>query len=205
MNVGIIGLGNQGKIIKKEIEKLGWDITTFDICGADRCLDVTDPAFKDVLDFQCPAVDLWICALPSPIAYPVQKYLATTGKKVIDISFNDFDQRELDHISKEHHTTYIPDVGLAPGLPNLIIGDQLRRHKKLDYVRIFVGGISMDPSVPFGYHITWDPYGLESEYITPAKIIAHNEVKTVTPMESVAGYTSELDRCSACLIALTTL
>ncbi len=195
MEIGLIGLGNQGKIIAQELINEGYNVTGFDIVNPKidklkfhtlNVLHSEDIHYEIFMSNGL--IDTWVCALPSEISWNVQKTLAVTGNKVIDISFNDLDYEYMDALCRENKTTYITDCGLAPGLPNFIIGDQLRARRKPKSATIYVGGIAIDPLAPYGYCVTWDPKGLEKEYVQPATIIKRGVLHTKMPLKSVEPY-----------------
>ncbi|GEL76546.1 saccharopine dehydrogenase family protein [Tenuibacillus multivorans] len=76
--------------------------------------------------------------------------------------------------------TIIPDLGVAPGMINILSGFGSSKVDELDSIRIFVGGIPVQPEPPLEYNHVFSIEGLFDHYTDPALIIRHGE-KTEVP------------------------
>jgi lysine 6-dehydrogenase len=85
--------------------------------------------------------------------------------------------------------TVIPDCGLAPGIPSILVSLAARRMEVMEEVRIRVGGIPQNPLPPLNYSVVFSPRGLINEYIEKA-LILHDwtveEVESLTGLEKIS-------------------
>jgi lysine 6-dehydrogenase len=122
--------------------------------------------------------DLVISAVPGFLGFRTLKSLIELKKDVADISFMPEDVLELGQLAEMNNVTVIPDCGVAPGLPNYIIGFH-DRSMKIGSVEYMVGGLPAIRQFPFEYKAPFSPADVIEEYTRPArfmengKIIAH--------------------------------
>jgi len=76
----------------------------------------------------------------------------------------------------------IPDCGLAPGLPNLIIGNHLNEIGGLPNVSVYVGGVAANKAQPYGYVNTWSLDDLLEEYTRTARVVENRIIRTKHPL-----------------------
>lgn len=114
----------------------------------------------------------------------------------------------LSEAAKAKGVTLIPDLGVAPGMINVLAGYGARDMETVETIRIYVGGIPLQPKPPFGYAHVFSLEGLFDHYEDEAEIIreghrvrvpALSEIETVYfpnfgPLEAfhTAGGTSTL-------------
>ncbi len=190
-DLGFIGIGRIGKLA---LELVSREYRDLDIVAVD-CRDLgnyTKRVNPDIRFYRSCDPDetakilhgtqLVATALPSRIARGFIEKFLDKGISVVDVSFIDFDPYELDEICRYKRSYYIVDAGFAPGSPNLVVGKIYHDLGDLDYVRIYVGGIPIEPIPPIGYQITWSPEDLIEEYIRPARIVFDGKIKVVDPL-----------------------
>jgi saccharopine dehydrogenase-like NADP-dependent oxidoreductase len=119
--------------------------------------------------------DLVICAVPGFMGFNTLKSIIETGKNVVDISFFAEDAFELDQLSKDKNVTAIVDCGVAPGLSGIILGYYNKR-MKIDSFECYVGGLPLEPKLPFKYKAPFSPSDVIEEYIRPARMIENGQV-----------------------------
>jgi saccharopine dehydrogenase-like NADP-dependent oxidoreductase len=120
--------------------------------------------------------------LPSELgAKPIQA-VAEAGVDYVDLSFTDVDISYLNPLAMHSGSTILHDCGLAPGLPNLIVGRELKKHGTLKSVNIAVGGVAKDPTNAYGYVSTWSLADLWQEYTRTARFIKDGKVRTEHPL-----------------------
>ncbi len=100
-------------------------------------LDITDHGSlaSVIKDF-----DLVISAVPGFLGLQTMIQVINQKKDLIDISFLPEDVNFLDSLAKEKNVTVVMDCGIAPGMPNYIIGYHNER-MKLEEVQYMVGGL----------------------------------------------------------------
>ncbi len=186
----IIGGGRQGSLVAKDFLEDRCEVTIADIknphikgttfvkldAGGYKILNRP----KENSYFFRP-FDLVVNTLPGDISFPVTKSIAYAGVKCVDLSFTHEDIFELDDIAREYGSIIVPDCGLAPGLPNLLVGEQLRK-QAVEEIKIYVGGVALNRDAPYGYVCSWSPVDLKTEYLRPAQIIVDGKIVTRNPL-----------------------
>lgn len=105
--------------------------------------DLDDP---QTIQFLAEGKDIVINAVPGFMGYRTVERLIECGKNVVDIAFFPEDMFGLDQKAKDNNVTVICDIGVAPGMSNVLIGygasllDTLGKKKGITYV----GGLPVD-------------------------------------------------------------
>ncbi|WP_370551017.1 saccharopine dehydrogenase family protein [Halobacillus sp. GSS1] len=95
---------------------------------------------------------------------------------------------ELDEQAKAAGVTVIPDLGVAPGMINILSGYGAGKLDKLEAIRLFVGGIPVRPDPPLEYNHVFSMEGLLDHYSDPSTIIRDGklrEVESLTEVENI--------------------
>ncbi|RDY69003.1 saccharopine dehydrogenase [Halobacillus trueperi] len=95
---------------------------------------------------------------------------------------------ELDEQAKAAGVTVIPDLGVAPGMINILSGYGAGKLNKLESIRLFVGGIPVRPDPPLEYNHVFSMEGLLDHYSDPSTIIRDGklrEVESLTEIENI--------------------
>lgn len=181
----VIGAGGMGSVIARDLSRKN-DVTVID--SNPKALE----ALEGVKTFSDPVneyrgfvtADLVVTALPSEVAPEVMKYLLKKGKKVVDISFTDYDPFELDSLAKLNHGLYVPHAGFAPGLSNILAG-WLYYSEESRNIEIAVGGLQEKPMPPMNYFPTFNASSVIDEYTRPARYLENGKTKTADPLETM--------------------
>jgi len=121
--------------------------------------------------------DLVISAVPGFMGFQVLKQIISANKNVIDISFFPEDSLSLDKLAKQHQVTAIVDMGIAPGMSNLILGYHNQTMKISEFL-CMVGGLPKHPKPPFNYKAPFSPVDVIEEYTRPARIVVEGKKLT---------------------------
>ena len=135
-------------------------------------LDVTNSKElkKSLLPF-----DLVVCAVPGFLGFNTLKQIIEAGKNVIDISFFPEDSLELDHLAREKGICAIVDIGVAPGMDNLILGRYNEEMEVTDF-ECYVGGLPKAKKWPFNYKAPFSPVDVIEEYTRPARYVENGQL-----------------------------
>ncbi|ASK61106.1 saccharopine dehydrogenase [Virgibacillus phasianinus] len=90
--------------------------------------------------------------------------------------------------AKAAGVTLIPDLGVAPGMINILSGHGAGKVDKLKSIQIFVGGIPVRPEPPFEYNHVFSMEGVFDHYTDPSLIVRNGikqEVESLTEVETV--------------------
>ncbi len=132
-----------------------------------QCLDVTS---TDELQRLAKTADLVVCAVPGFLGYSTLQHLIEIGTTVADISFFPEEALDLDYLAKANGAVVVCDIGVAPGLDNLIFG----HHDAQMEVRRFeclVGGLPKQRDLPWQYKAPFSPMDVIEEYLRPARLM----------------------------------
>ena len=80
--------------------------------------------------------------------------------------------------------TIIPDLGVAPGMINILAGYGASKLDSVDSIKLFVGGIPTEPEPPLDYTQVFSLDGVFDHYTEPSKMIQKGEL---TIVESLTG------------------
>lgn len=84
--------------------------------------------------------------------------------------------------------TLIPDLGVAPGMINILSGYGVSQLDHADSIRLMVGGIPVKPEPPFGYNHVFSMEGVFDHYTDPSLVIRDGkkmEVPSLSEIETV--------------------
>ncbi|NOR46315.1 MAG: saccharopine dehydrogenase, partial [Candidatus Delongbacteria bacterium] len=112
--------------------------------------------------------DLVVDAVPGFMGYETVKTIIECGKNVVDIAFFPEDSEPLNKLAKEKGVICITDIGVAPGICNVILGYHNER-MKVDSYLCLVGGLPKKRTWPWEYKAPFSPCDVIEEYIRPAR------------------------------------
>ena len=141
-------------------------------------LDVTD---KNKLQTTIKPFDLVVCAVPGFLGFETLRRIIEAEKNVVDISFFPENSLELDAYAKEKGVTALVDIGVAPGMDNIILG-YYNEKLKLDFFECLVGGLPKIKKWPFLYKAPFSPMDVIEEYTRPARYVENGHVVVREPL-----------------------
>jgi len=84
--------------------------------------------------------------------------------------------------------TLIPDLGVAPGMINILSGHGASQLDTLEAIRLYVGGIPVMPEPPLEYNHVFSMEGVFDHYTDPSFIIRdgkHQEIPSLSEIEPI--------------------
>lgn len=84
--------------------------------------------------------------------------------------------------------TIIPDLGVAPGMINILSGYGASKLDKVDSIKLYVGGIPVKPEPPLNYNVVFSLEGVFDHYTDPSHVIRNGqllEVPSLSEVESI--------------------
>ena len=135
-------------------------------------LDVTD---NEALAAAINDFDIVISAVPGFLGMQTMMEVINRGKDLVDISFMPEDVLNLDSLARKNNVTVIMDCGVAPGMPNYIIGYH-NESLELDDVEYMVGGLPKVRTLPFEYKAPFSPCDVIEEYCRPARYVENGKL-----------------------------
>lgn len=115
--------------------------------------------------------DLVVSAVPGYMGYRTLETLIECRKNVVDIAFFPEDMFGLDEKAKANGVTVICDMGVAPGMSNVLLGYGASMLDHLEKGIIYVGGLPVVRTWPYEYKAVFSPIDVIEEYTRPARYI----------------------------------
>ena len=181
--VAVLGAGLVGSWIVKTLSSDGYNVIAIDTNEkvlselnehANTLHTAVDEEVINSLDS-----DVFVNALPGRIGHKIREYLVKNGKKVADLAFTPEDPSEMKEMAEKNGSCLIYDVGVAPGLSNLLLNEAIERHGRLSLGRIRVGGNPSVKDTKWSYMAPFSPVDVIEEYTRPARIIRNGEINTL--------------------------
>ncbi len=183
----VLGAGRVGRVIARDLNQEGSIEVTVSDRSAD-CLDslanrhgfktmlnnLADPETisKVVADF-----DIVVGALPGSIGLRMMEAVIAAKKPFVDISFMPEDPRCLDQAAKSAGVPVLYDMGVAPGMSNLLVAQGVEELAPSKYARYIVGGLPMIRTLPWEYEAPFSPIDVIEEYTRPARFKMGGKIK----------------------------
>lgn len=87
--------------------------------------------------------------------------------------------------AKAAGVTLIPDLGVAPGMINILSGHGASKIDNLNTIKLYVGGIPVRPEPPFEYNHVFSMEGVFDHYTDPSLIIRNGNKQEVPSLSEV--------------------
>jgi lysine 6-dehydrogenase len=82
-----------------------------------------------------------------------------------------------------------PDCGLSPGMASILAGELMRRIGcKAEALKIYVGGLPVNPKPPFNYQMVFSVEGLINEYCEPAIVLRKGKIQKIEPLTEIEKF-----------------
>ncbi|MCF8231437.1 MAG: saccharopine dehydrogenase NADP-binding domain-containing protein [Bacteroidales bacterium] len=190
MKIAVLGAGLVGRAI---IHDLASD-KNYSVIAADvdqsRLNDLPDKVekhnvdvtWKENLKLLIEEVDMVVNAVPGSLGFNVLKNVIESGKHAVDIAFFPEDMYELNDLAVEKGVTVVCDMGIAPGMSNILAAKSARELDKAENVMIYVGGLPAVRRKPYEYKAPFSPADVIEEYVRPARVKEHANLITKSPL-----------------------
>jgi len=183
----VLGAGLVGGWVADTLAKDGHHVTAVD--SDHRVLSIRHqdvhvvhaPADIALVDAHAP--DVIVNALPGRIGHAIRRPLLEQGHAVADLAFTAEDPGVLHAFALEHGGRMVWDIGVAPGMSNLLLAEGVRRHGRLRHGRVRVGGNPLHVDDGWSYMAPFSPYDVIEEYTRPARIVRGGEEVTVPALD----------------------
>ncbi|REB05992.1 saccharopine dehydrogenase [Sporosarcina sp. BI001-red] len=81
--------------------------------------------------------------------------------------------------------TLIPDLGVAPGMINILSGHGADKLDKVESIRLFVGGVPVNPDPPLNYNIVFSLEGVFDHYTDSSRVIRDGNVLELPSLSEI--------------------
>jgi len=178
MKIAVLGAGMIGRAIALDLAS-AFSITSFDLY--EKSLQLLKERNSSIQTQQADlqqyhqysnwltSFDIVVTAVPGFMGFDTLKTVISCGKNVADISFFPEDVLQLDKLAKEKNVTAVTDIGVAPGISNLILGFH-NQEMTITNFECYVGGLPKIRKRPFEYKAPFSPVDIIEEYTRPARL-----------------------------------
>jgi saccharopine dehydrogenase-like NADP-dependent oxidoreductase len=115
--------------------------------------------------------DFAVNAVPGFMGFQTLKAVIEAGVNVVDIAFFPEDLFELDELAKSKNVVAVSDIGVAPGMSNVLIGYADHLLDVTEKAITYVGGLPKVRTWPYEYKAVFSPVDVIEEYTRPARYI----------------------------------
>jgi lysine 6-dehydrogenase len=91
----------------------------------------------------------------------------------------------LSEAAEEKGVTLIPDLGVAPGMINILSGYGAGKLDRAESIRLYVGGIPVKPEPPLNYNLVFSLEGVFDHYTDPSLVIRKGKLKEVPSLSEI--------------------
>ncbi|MDL2298352.1 saccharopine dehydrogenase NADP-binding domain-containing protein [Synergistaceae bacterium OttesenSCG-928-D05] len=186
-----IGGGFVGGVIANDMSE-HYDVTVLDV--SEKVLAGLKAKFPKLNTSVCSATDeakltaaikdadIVTAGVPGKYGLKMMETVIRAGKNLSDISFMPEDFETLSGLAKENGVTVVPDIGVAPGMSNFLMGRGAALLDEVESAIIYVGGIPHKLVPPFNYQITWSAADVIEEYTRPARYVKDGKPVVIEAM-----------------------
>ncbi len=177
-----LGAGLVGSYVAKTLAIRGHNVHVHDLNINNRQLvgvqnitlhegDALDISFSDYDN-----IDMVINMLPGDIGHALTTILVEESAfPSVDLSFSEYTPDNLNEHAKDCGGRILWDVGIAPGLSNMLLAEAYRVLGRLKNAKVRVGGNPTDPIGKWNYMAPFSPKDVIAEYTRPARVIRKGE------------------------------
>lgn len=206
MKIGVLGSGLMGKeaardlVASTEVNKVG--LADIDITRAQKVCDQlqstkltayqVNASDEEELGHFMQQFDVIINALFYSFNEIVAKTAIKVGASTVDLGGHIGHMTDkvlaLDKEAKIAGVTIIPDLGVAPGMINILSGYGASKLEKIEEIKLYVGGIPVRPEPPLEYNHVFSMEGVFDHYTDPSLIIRQGikqEIPSLTEIERI--------------------
>ncbi len=192
MRVVVLGAGLIGRPMAKDLAEhfetsiVDRDVGQLNLVSANNLqkivLDLSDEkGLEALLD----SFDFAINAVPGFMGYKTLETIIRSGTSGVDIAFCPEDVLQLDGLAKANGVCVISDMGVAPGMSNLLAAHLAKKMDRPVDLRIYVGGLPKNPTWPYRYKAPFSPIDVIEEYTRPARIVKDGKIVTMEALSEV--------------------
>ena len=175
-----LGCGLVGRFVIERLLEYGHDVLVLDLNIPQELKEKkgVDARQGDVFEHiaQLPKKSVVINMLPGRIGDRVRPLLLKSGHHVVDLAFTAEDPHQYQQLAIENDAVLLWDVGIAPGMSNMLAKKASELFGHLDLVTIKVGGNPTHPDTEWSYMAPFSPSDVIEEYTRPARIKVDNEI-----------------------------
>ena len=166
-----LGCGLVGKFVVTKLSSLGYKIHVIDLVIPTEIKENSKISCEEEDVFQIvndlPKAKVILNLLPGSIGETIRPILISEGNDIIDLAFTETEPSVHHQHAVKNNCTLIWDVGIAPGLSNMIIKKEYNADSQIKDLSIKVGGNPAKPDNDWSYMAPFSPSDVIEEYTRP--------------------------------------
>lgn len=203
MKIGVLGAGLMGKeaardlVLSEQVEVVG--LADVEIVRAQQVCDYlqspkltahhVDANDKGQLRTFMKDFDVVINALFYSFNKVVAEIAIELGVHAVDLGGHignvTKEVLQLNERARTSAVTIIPDLGVAPGMINILSGYSNSKLDQLTSLQLYVGGIPLHPENPLAYNHVFSMEGVFDHYTDPSVVVRDGVVREVPSLSEV--------------------
>tara|TARA_B100000900_G_scaffold413572_1_gene437902 strand:+ start:4377 stop:5432 length:1056 start_codon:yes stop_codon:yes gene_type:complete len=129
--------------------------------------------------------EIFVNMLPGDLGFLATEILVSRGKRIIDLSFSEITPDCLAKEAVDSGAKVLWDVGIAPGLSNMLVTYASRLGEGIISAEIRVGGNPTEIDEKWSYMAPFSPHDVIAEYTRPARIIKSGKIKILPALSDI--------------------
>ena len=169
-----LGSGLVGRFVIERLLEAGHEVTVIDLdiptaFHANPRVHVKEgDAMAHIADLE--PNQIVVNMLPGRIGDMVRPVLLEAGHQIVDLAFTAEDPHQHEPLAVANGSVLLWDVGIAPGISNMLVKQAFDEFGPLDTVSIKVGGNPTKMDDGWSYMAPFSPSDVIEEYTRPARI-----------------------------------
>lgn len=188
----VLGAGRVGRVIAADLAEDGGLAVTvadrsrsaLDTVTCARTVEA-DLSGTGVVADLCGGADVVVGAVPGRMGCAMLQEVIQAGKPVADISFSPESPLALNQAAEQAGVPVVVDIGVAPGISNLLAGRAVAELDRTDSISIMVGGLPLRRVWPYEYRSVFSPTDVIEEYTRPCRMRLGGREVTVEALTGV--------------------
>lgn len=203
MKIGVLGAGLMGKeaardlVLSEQVEVIGLADVEFaraeQVCDYLQSSKLTacyvDANNREQLRTFIKRFDVVINALFYTFNKVVAELAIELGVHAVDLGGHignvTKEVLQLNERAQKNDVTIIPDLGVAPGMINILSGYSYSKLDSLTSLHLYVGGIPLQPDNPLAYNHVFSMEGVFDHYTDPSVVVRDGVVREVPSLSEV--------------------
>tara|TARA_S200000501_G_scaffold377039_1_gene433975 strand:- start:1172 stop:2230 length:1059 start_codon:yes stop_codon:yes gene_type:complete len=184
--VHCFGAGLVGSFVARKLAESGYNVYIYDIEAKNSIFrEYTNITVHvgDIFDYDLEALDnesIFVNMLPGETGHNLTKRLASAeSRQIVDLSFSEKTPDTILEDSIGIGTKVLWDVGIAPGLSNMLLSEAYEKMGRLGTAEIRVGGNPAEKNGGWNYMAPFSPRDVIAEYTRPARVVRKGVMVTL--------------------------
>jgi len=181
------GAGLVGSFVAKKLADSGHEVHVHDLKPSGAVVGYPNITIHqgdaqeacEELDVEYDHVDIAVNMLPGNIGHAITTIMAESGIPTVDLSFSELTADRDDEKARDWGARVLWDVGIAPGLSNMLLAEAYRVMGPLQKAEVRVGGNPTGPTGGWNYMAPFSPKDVIAEYTRPARVVREGEQVTL--------------------------